>query len=205
MRFLPLVFFITSQLPLIAQVESNNYVIVSIVKTTSSKLHPIARDYWLIDVEKWSLESDKEALIPLYLYGYSYSDLVECVKNDTLVLYNTTKSDSFYLPSSLKRAQNTLRSLLNTKVITAQRIKKKWQNGYKETIKVILIPVIGSFKFCFMKHIKGPNVPEYFRQVAIPYLGFEYNEDLFVSSEFKSILSYDFSTLDFLSLQSLRQ
>lgn len=203
MRYLTLLATLIFVQLLFSQQAIKNYVVVTIEKTTSSRLHPSGRDYWLVDVEKWQKDSNCKSIIPLYLFGYSRLDLAECIESDTLVLFNNTLSDSLPVSPQEQESQDELKDIIRLNSTTTQKIKIKWLDGYREKLVVKLTPISGSFNFCFMKHSRGTEILEYYRDIAVPKSNYRYEENFLKTQEFKEISRCDFSTLDFLSLQKL--
>lgn len=183
-----------------AQHKSDSYVIATIEKKTTSNLHPIEFDYWIISESMWESE---EKFIPLYIDGFSQTDLDECCLSDTLTLFNMSSDESFDFQESFKKSVDELRSIVATKRQKIHTVKKKWK-GYKEKINVYLTPVKGTFCICELRHIDDNTKLGYFGKTAVPLDSFAINEEFWESKNFKDIRRFDYTTLPFLSLQTIQ-
>ena len=184
-----------------AQSKPDSYVVVSIEKKTSSNLHPVEFDYWLIIRSEWN--KSKDALVPLYIDGFSKTDVDECCLTDTLILFNASTNESFDFGDELEKSLSTLRALIVKERTNVQTIKKSWE-GYKEEIKVYLTPIKGSFCICELKHKDDNAKIGYYGKAALPQNGFKIESDFWTSQESKGIRRYDFSELPFMSLQTMQ-
>lgn len=185
------------------QGEQGTFVIVKIEKKTSSDLHPYAIDYWMVSRDLWK-EYSSQAIVPIYLYGFSRTDYNECSQDNKLVLYNYTKDEVFDFESGYEESQKRLLALIKENSREVQTVNKKWK-GYKERIKISLTPINGKFCFCQMVHNDGRQMPEYAKKIGMPASDFNYDPSFWESQEFKEIRRFDYTELDFVSLQQTRQ
>lgn len=183
-----------------AQHVQDSYVIVTIEKKTSSKLHPLEFDYWIISESMWRAE---DPFLPLYIDGFSKTDMDECCLSGTLVLFNTSSEESFNFEDSYKRSTENLRSLVLDNKRKVLLVKKKWK-GYKEQITVYLTPIKGTFCICELKHSSDNAKLGYIGNTAIPLEGFSNNVSFWQSDIFDGIGRFDYTTLPFLSLQKIQ-
>lgn len=184
--------------------EKGAFVIVTIEKKTSSNLHPYATDYWIVSRDLWKEYAD-DAIVPIYIEGFSLTDYNECSQDGKLVLHNYTKDELFDFEPAYEKSQHHLLTLIKENSQEVQSISKKWKSKYKEKIKVSLTPVNGIFCFCPMVHVDGRSMLEYAKKIAMPISDFSYDPTFWSSQEFKEIRRFDYSELDFVSLQQSRK
>ena len=99
-----IIFLVCFNSTLYGQAERESFAILTIEKKSSSKLHPLTFDYWIISESMW--RSDKPFL-PLFIDGFSKTDLDECCLTDTLTLFNPSKDESFDFKESYKEELET--------------------------------------------------------------------------------------------------
>lgn len=182
--------------------DQDAFVVVTIEKKTSSALHPIEFDYWLISKSKWN--KPDEAIIPLYIDGFSQTDVDECCLSDTLILFNSDSQESFVFQESFKKSLSELRDLISKTKLSVETLKKKWSDGYTEEISIFLTPIRGSFCICEIKHKDDNSKIGYSGKVAVPSGDFKSYKEFSNSKEFYSIKRYDYSKLPFLALYKMQ-
>lgn len=202
MKKLFFITFIFFQTILYSQ-EANTYMIVVIEKQSSNRLHPKETDYWIIDVESWK-NSNKKAIFPLYISGFSATDYKECCVDKNLILFNSTVNESFEYEKDLLKSIVELKKIIIDKREKVQTIHKKWVTGKKEKIIVFLTPINGNFCFCELSHPGGNEKIGYNGQTAIPLSGFTINSDFWKTKISQAIKDYDFSNLPFMSLHTMQ-
>ena len=194
------VLIITLCLKVNAQSEKS-FVIATIEKKTTSSLHPLEFDYWIVPESKWD-ESDNP-FMPLYIDGFSKTDIDECCLNDTLILFNSTAEESFVFSESFEQSVGTLRSLIARERVKVLTVKKKW-NDFKEEINVYLTPIKGVFCICELKHRDDNSKLGYYGKIAVPSNNFKINTKFWDTQKSKEIKRFDYTTLPFLSLQNMQ-
>lgn len=183
--------------------NKSKYAILTIEKKSSSKLHKNQVDYWIVDIESWK-NSDKKAVSPLYISGFSATDYNECCTNENLILFNVTVKESFDYKEGLLESQSKLKEIIANYRKKIQTVKKKWTIGKTERIKVYLTPIVGSFCFCKLTHKDDDSKIGYQGQAAIPVSNFIYDDSFWKSELSEGIQKYDYSSLPFLSLHTMQ-
>ncbi len=102
-----LILIIFSNFNILAQ--NNKYIIVTI-EVISTGIHKFETDYWLISLDKW-MKSEEEAMVPLYISGFSTSDFEECCTNKSLILFNHI-SDEELLTDTFVNSINNLKIMV---------------------------------------------------------------------------------------------
>lgn len=198
-----IIFLIFSFAECKAQNKVDDFVIVTIEKETTSKLHPSEIDYWIISRYLWKNYS-KDAIVPLYMYGFSLADFKECVDGDSLILYNYSRDESFNFDTRYREELDYLVKIVKENRKKVQTIKKKWEEGYKEEIEVFLTPISGIFNFCSMVHADQRSMPEYAKKIGMPVSNFKYDFSFWDSQDFKELKRFDYTELEFVSLHQTR-
>ena len=199
-----IVIFVT---PKIVNGQSNyfkNYLVITIEEETTSTVHGKRIDYWLLDVNNW-VNDDENALVPLYLYGFSNIDFNECCGNDTLVLFNYSLEET-YFQSENNQLQDQELNISNIRESRKkiQRVIKKWKNR-KDKIEVFFTPVKGNFCFCTLKHTQGNTKARigYDGIVALPISGIVLKKNTEKYTKMDVVMMFDYSELPFLSLHAI--
>ena len=183
--------------------QSKKYAIVTIEKNINESIHTSQTDYWIVDLSSWEDES-QEAILPLYLEGFSATDYKECCSNKNLILFNATSNESFDYEKGVLDSQKKLMQIIADKRKKAQTIKNKWSSGKREVIKVYLTPVTGNFCFCELTHKDNNAKIGYEGQILVPVSDFSYEPNFWESKLASGIQKFDFGELLFLSLQTIQ-
>jgi len=184
-----------------AQNEQDSFVIVTIEMKSSSRLHPFESDYWVIPLTLW--KDSEEEVIPLYIGGFSQTDINECCISDTLIMFNPSTNESFEFKRSFLESLNALRNSVIKKRRKVQTVRKKW-DGYKEGLSVYLTPIKGIFCLCEIKYKNDNSKSGYKGKIAIPFGQTEINPGFWDTQKFKEIRRFDFSALPFISLHTMQ-
>lgn len=184
-----------------AQSDQNLFVVITVEKTSTSSMHPFLTDYWIMP----TVSSSEEELIPLYIDGFSKTDIDECCVSDTLILFNFDSNENFSFDDSFKRSLANLRTIVAKKRQSVQSIKRKWSDGYRELVNIYITPIKGHFCICELKHKDGNENIGYIGKVAVPSGQFELYNDFYTTQEFRAIRRLDYSRLPFMSLQTIQQ
>lgn len=203
MKLLLVITLSLAVLQLRSQDNEDKFVIVTIEKETDSKLHKSETDYWIVSLKLWK-KSPEEAVLPLYLKGFSTTDFKECCTDKTLVLFNSTTEEIFEFATDFKHDQSTLVKLIAKERKRVQTIKKKWVTGYKEKITVYLTPISGKFCLCSIVHKDGSSKLGYEGQAAIPVSGFSHDSMFWSSQEARQVERFDYADLPFIALQKIQ-
>lgn len=179
----------------------NSFVVVTIEMKTTSRLHPLEFDYWIIPVSMWN-ESGEE-LLPLFIGGFSQTDFNECCLSDTLTLFNYTTDESFEFKETFIESLEGFRELIVKERIKVQAIRKKWK-GYKEDLYIYLTPVTGTFCTCEIKHLKDDSKIGYTGRIAVPLSKFDVYNGFEDTKKFKEMKRFDYSVLPFVSLHAMQ-
>jgi len=143
------------------------------------------------------------AYFPLYVSGFSNTDLNECLVDKKLILHNPTIEESFDYPRDFLKYQDYLIMIMDTKKKVVQTVLKKWKNGNRERIKVYLTPIKGEFCFCEISNKSGSLNIGYNNTIGMPISNFSFNSYFWNTSISKQIVKYDFSDLPFVSLHTM--
>ena len=186
---------------LIANAQSNNDFAVITIETQSKKgNHKNQIDYWLVSLDLY-VKPSENAFFPLYLTGFSVTDFNECCNDKNLTLFNVSTEESFEYDKSFIDSQKLLISMIKDNRKKIQGVKKDWTSGDKQRINIYITPVSGTF--CFCKISNGSKIG-YNDEIAMPVSSFEYNPSFWKSDIYKGVRKYDFSTLPFLSLNTIQ-
>ncbi len=183
--------------------NSDNFIIVSIEKTTSKGIHKQETDYWIISLSEWK-EIDKRAIYPYLPNGFNLSDLKECCTNKELLFFYYTKEEEEALDIDYLTKIESLENIIQQNRKKVQVIRKKWSTKKRQKINIYLTPVKGDFCFCNMKHSNPKVELEYKGLISLPLSNFSYDKNFWKSELSVHIQSYDYSDLPFLSLYNLR-
>lgn len=183
------------------QDESDSFVVVTVEMKTTSRLHPLEYDYWIIPVSMWN--DFEEELLPLFIGGFSQTDINECCLLDTLILFNYSTDESFAFKESFVESLEYFRDLIIKERIKVQTVRKKWK-GYKEELNIYLTPVSGVFCTCEKKHPDDDSKTGYTGRIAIPSSKLELNSGFKDTKKFKEMKRFDYSALPFISLHTMQ-
>ena len=203
MKLLLVIVLSLMALQLRSQDIEDKFVVVTIEKETDSKLHKRETDYWIVSLKLWE-KSPEEAVLPLYLVGFSSTDFKECCTDKSLILFNSTTEETFEFAEDFKNDQNTLIKLIAKERKRVQTIKKKWVTGYKERVTIYLTPINGKFCLCSVVHKDGGSKLGYEGQAAMPVSGFSYDSTFWSSKEARQIERFDYADLPFIALQNIQ-
>lgn len=184
-----------------AQNKEYSLLIISIEKKTNTSVHQFEKDYWVIP--KWKIESVlRESVLPFFIDGYSGTDLIECCQENSLVLFNYSKTEDFTANSNLE----VLDSIIKRHRKKIQVARKKWTNGIKEKIEVYITPIKG--KFCFCGILDGRDDTNskigYKGDVIVPVSDFSYDAQFWNSPLDQQIARFDYLNLPFLQLHLIQ-
>ncbi|HTF22202.1 MAG TPA: hypothetical protein VK658_29180 [Chryseolinea sp.] len=185
------------------QESTSSFVVVTIEWERNSNLHKSETDYWIVSRKLWE-KSSKEAVLPLYLTGFSLTDFKECCTDNSLILFNTAVGENFNFGADFVNSQNILIQLIATKRKKVQTIRKKWVTGHKEKAVVYLTPISGRFCLCPIVHRDGSSKLGYDGQAAIPVSDFSHDSIFWSSSEARQIERFDYADLPFLGLHNIQ-
>lgn len=183
------------------QDDENKLLIISIEKRTNRSVHKLEKNYWAIP--QWEIEGAlQEAILPLFIDGYSGTDLTECCQESSLTLFNYTKEEDFTLEDNYEILENIIKK--HGKKI--QVAKKIWAGGAKEKIKVYITPVEGKFCVCEILDARDNTNAKvgYIGNIVVPFAGLSYAPQFWHSSLDLQIAQFDYLKLPFLQLHLIQ-
>jgi hypothetical protein len=129
--------------------QNNKYIVITIIKNNNVKLDGFSHTQWIIPIDSLSeLKFNDELIHPLLVQNYSVDNLDDCKKNRPIAPFSYTTRTNLNFSDSASRNKGEILNLIDDKKKPIQVIKKKWSNGYKETIRIYATPVSGEFCFC---------------------------------------------------------
>ncbi len=184
--FLAIIFYANLSM---AQLEKKEFVVFTVEQSFKISQHDKKVYNFIVAVD--SLVNYNYEIAPLYLEGFSYNNLSDCCSgnpvNPNLVFKNTTYDFKISYLNQLEEFEQ----LLNKKKKMIQTIKRKWNSGQKEIIKIYYTPVLGEFCSCgFLDETSTV------KKVFIPFSNVEFNLDILNNNK-KYILNRDYSCLDY--------
>lgn len=179
--------------PLAGLAQYSEYIVISIVKNNNSNLDGFSHTQWLIPVDSLKdFEFNSSSIIPLFIADYSIDLINDCKSKIPVDPFVLTTSTNFSFPDSITRNINEMVTLISENKKHIQTIKKKWSNGFKETVKIYATPISGSFCSCIFKNYSKVE----FDPSQIIFIGFNQiylREQFWNSSKSEVLKSFDFS------------
>lgn len=174
--------------------RQSTFLIIKYDVTSSNQYHKKRVYYWVIEVD--SLKKKNAMLSPLYLNISDNSRIRQCC-NDSVTAFFTMTSKSDFTPNeNYKSAAKTLFDIISMKQIYMQSAVKVWPKKGKETIKVYIIPVIGSMCNCVINKADG-ELFDYYGRVYLPNGMFRFNDDFSMEQFADSIILQDLLKIKF--------
>jgi hypothetical protein len=192
-RLLCIAIVISSGCSLFSQ-ERSDYVIVTIITEKINSKHKFTEDYWLLSVGKWK-ESSPGSLVPLYLYGFSDQDILEC-SDDELVFFNIKEGESYLGFTSIEKSVENVNR--ERKKISATVNRK---SSGKTKIKVYFTMVSGTFLYCNSTGLSFGDTGHSNNEVAIPV---NFSVADFKSDFLKQVEAFPFFLLPYIGLHSIQ-
>lgn len=176
--------------------EESSYVIISFERERvySNKKKEKEIFYWIIHTD--STHSKGLHLTPLYLGGFSNTDLIKCNKGDTINPYLITDETNFEFDESYNQQLSLLISLISNNQIRVQTIKKSWGNKLKEVINIYATPIDGNFTSC---HLESFNLIDYKGKVFLPLSNFSYFMEYWDTPNSKNVKFADYTFFYFIN------
>lgn len=174
---------------------SEDYLVVTIVQEKKKGNHKLLTDYWLISLDKWK-QSQANDLVPLYMYGLSDQDVVECT-SDELIFFNASSEETFLNSYAMK--DKFLELVTKERIKISTTINRKASGSTKT--KVYFTRVRGVFIYCKFKNLSFCPIGYCGNKIAMP-VQFEIME---VEEKLVSrIKEYPFYTLPLVGLHTIQ-
>jgi len=165
------------------ELSKKEYLIITYESSVNKGPHKKQNYFWIIESDK--LEKNNKNTSPLYFEGYSKTLLDDCLKNKIVSPFNFYTDDKWNFTPEYLDLQKKMPSLIYENRIKIMTIRKKWNNKFKEKIRVYITPVVGEFCECPISENNGSKI-NYMDSIYFPIKNVKYNS-LF---DLKSINTY---------------
>lgn len=173
--------------------QKSNYIIITILKESNSKLDGYGETQWLIPEDSLkNLVFNYSSITPLFISDYSYDMIAQCKNNIPVDPFTFTTETSFSFPDSVSQNIEQMNKLISKNKKLIQTIKKKWETGYKEKVKIYATPVIGDFCKCKFENFSKVEF-DTTKQIFIGFNKFYQQNQFWNSKSSNELKSIDFS------------
>ena len=155
--------------------------------------------YWFIPEESINVSKDKFEIYPFYLDTFSKDNLDDCLNNESIDLFVSTKKTNYNFDLNYKKSLENLKVKLKSNSLIIQSIvnKRKYPRKEKKEIKISISFVQGDFAFCSIKNKMAKKINGY-SKIVLPVSPFSFNQEgLKESKLIEFIYQTDFSQLEY--------
>lgn len=178
--------------------DNQEYIIVTFVRERNKDNHKEQSYYWILERDRSKVNGF--IFYPLYLEGYSNNDITKCCGNDTVDIFTITTATNYDFKEDYLNEVENLTKLISDSNKKVQNITKKWEEGYKEKVKVYVTPINGMFCSCFVnkESVKKINGNEMI-YLPMPSTKFETSKNYWETKKSRDIKFFDYSIIGFVN------
>ncbi|OEY71718.1 hypothetical protein [Salegentibacter salarius] len=195
-KLILLVLLLTSLNGLTQEPTEKEFVILTFEMDRNKDSHGTFVYYWIAELEKYEkVDEYKEPKISsLFLHEFYGSEQLEsCCLGKVSYPYTMTTETEFNFPDNYSDYLTDLRALVKKNRKKIQVIKKEWQEGYREEVRVYATAIRGKLCEC---EFGGNTYLTTGDQINFPKGEYEVLDD-FLTKDKNILLFKDFSAFDF--------
>lgn len=174
--------------------QQDQFLIITYEIDRNKDMHGTFVYFWTTPID--SVNDNGLDLLPVYIHDFYSSDSYsKCCHGDSIDFIIATTETRYDFNEDYLQQKEYLFDLVDDNRILIQTIKKRWEKGYKETIRVFATPVLGQFCYCqvFGRSLNSTNERE---AIYLPNKGFKILNN-FWTTEKGSIAKYwDYSRIN---------
>ncbi len=176
--------------------DTTQYVVISFERERNISKQEKQKElfYWIVNIDSTTTKGFK--MFPLYLSGYSFSDLKKCSVNDTINPFLITHETNYDFNHDYIDGIEALKELMIKKQVKVQTINKRWSKKFQETINVYAIAIEGVFYSCYLQSF---DIIDYKGVVYLPTTSFEHIENFWDSHNARNVIYADYSHFFFIN------